>query len=568
MHPDSFCFFGCCRKYVRSVGRRLARAGGFLLLSAPWGIASPAEPLVIPRGEPQLFVDDKLIAESHAVQRTLRQPRKDGGGVKPVLSIPQLFGRPATLEANVSIVYDPRPRLWVMYCLSLVSSIGGLEGRVTDEDMWKKVGLVRFVSSDGLNWRSDAPDGVERVFPRTREDLYDPIGKAYAPKMDLVSVCFNAANPEWPYQAWIWLSAGKQLGDRKGVHSYRSKDGRIFERGVQVFSYEKRRIKIGDREFRGPSDATRVSFDPVTGRYLGIIKFYAVPPDPLTEGASRARSYLWLDRMDVPVDLSRIKQIQLVPEVDHAANGDLPFDEYYDATAYRYGSHWLGELKIWHLRGNYAWSAAGSAFLKFMSSDDGITWRRAAYLNDSGYPEVFVANGPEGGNDGQNDGGYITCFNNAPLRIGDELIFYYGASSYGKNNLLDKRMKGGGIFRARLRLDGFVSVDFGRLTTPLLRFAGDDLRVNSAGVAPLHEGMGSRRLFAETPEYRRATGVTVEALDEAGVVLGLAKLDGDGVRQLVRFDGKSLRELQGARNGLKLRFTVESDAALYAFVID
>jgi hypothetical protein len=86
--------------------------------------------------------------------------------------------------------------------------------------------------------------------------------------------------------------------------------------------------------------------------------------------------------------------------------------------------------------------------------------------------EIFLPNGAERGNDGRNDGGYISEFSQGPLRVGDELIYYYSASSYGKNAPANRRLTGGGIFRARLRRDGFVSVDSGALTTPLLEFKG------------------------------------------------------------------------------------------------
>ena len=519
-----------------SLGHSRTRGGLLLLLAGAGGITSLAQPVAVPRGEAQLFVDDQLVAESHALQRTLRQLRKDGGGLLPVLAFPQSFGPQTALQAS-AIVYDPRLHLWVMFCQARFKSLNDTE------DSWRSVMMVRYTSADGLNWRADDPEGLERVWPRTREDLYDPVSKAYSPQMDLGTVCFDGADPVWPYKAWFWFAGGRYLKDRKGIYYYRSRDGLVFERGAQIFSAEKRRIRVSGLEFRGPSDTTRFSFDPVTGRYLAMIKFYALPPDKLTGSIWRARSYLWLERMDEPLDLNRIKGILLVPE-HRQANGDFPFDEYYDTSAYRYGSHWLGELKILHRKGNYAWSDAGACFLKLMSSADGITWRRVTFVNDSGYPEVFVPNGREGDNNARNDGGYMTSFNNAPLRVGDDLIFYYSCASYGKNPGPEKIGTGGGVFRARLRLDGFVSVDFGRLVTPLLRFAGNDLRVNSSG------------------------GVNVEALDETGAQLGAARLKDDGVRQLVRFDGKSLRELQGTRNGLKLRFTVESGAALYAFVID
>ncbi|PYV14596.1 MAG: hypothetical protein DMG07_11635, partial [Acidobacteria bacterium] len=184
-----------------SLGRSPARAGLVMLLALPCRTASGAEAVVIKRGEPQLFVDDKLIAESHALHRTLRQPRKDGGGLTPVLAIPQSFGRQTALQA-IEIVYDPRLRLWVMSCQARLKNLADTE------ESWRSVAIVRFTSPDGLNWRSDARDGLERVWPRTREDLYDPVSKAYSPQMDLATVCFVATDLVWPYRAWIWFTGG------------------------------------------------------------------------------------------------------------------------------------------------------------------------------------------------------------------------------------------------------------------------------------------------------------------------------------------------------------------------
>ena len=116
-----------------------------------------------------------------------------------------------------------------------------------------------------------------------------------------------------------------------------------------------------------------------------------------------------------------------------ARNGDAPADEYYASTAWRYESLWLGGLKIFHGRDSYPWSAAGCAFLKLVVSRDGLDWRKVPFTNNTGVAEVFIPNGAEGGNGGANDGGYISEFSQGPLRVGDELIYYYSASSYGKN---------------------------------------------------------------------------------------------------------------------------------------
>jgi hypothetical protein len=482
-------------------------------------------------------VDDSRIASSEGLQRTLHQPRKENGGTTPLLSLPPLFGHGTTLEANGTIVFDSRLRRWVMYCVAFVPAID--ESREGDD--WRSAQILRFTSENGFDWRSDDPSGREVVYPRTRQDLYDDRAGTFATHVGACLLEYDAAETDWPYRGWIWLKGLRH--DRTGAYFIRSRDGIRFERGQQVLVNRGRKLEHGGRAFQGPLDTSRVAFDPVTGKYLASLKFMLAKPDPLTGNSLRSRTFLFLDRLDEPVDLARISALELSPPLAQT-DGNFPFDEYYDNTAYRYGSHWLGELRIWHGHGDYAWSPAGSAYLKLMSSEDGLHWRRAPYVNDSGYPEVFLANGPEGGNDARNDGGYITSFHQAPLRFGDELIYYYGASSFGKNAGPEKRLTGGGIFRARLRLDGFVSVDAGRLTTPAFRFDGDTLKLNHVGA------------------------VRVEVLDEAGGVLATAPVAGDAVRGEVKFDGARLRRVAGDRSAVRLRFTVEPGAALYAFVID
>ena len=69
----------------------------------------------IENGVAQLFVDDQLIASSEGLVRTLHEPVKDDGGAKPVIEVRTLFGdEPATLEANGTIVFDPKLKRYVM----------------------------------------------------------------------------------------------------------------------------------------------------------------------------------------------------------------------------------------------------------------------------------------------------------------------------------------------------------------------------------------------------------------------------------------------------------------------
>lgn len=76
------------------------------------------EPIDVVASEPQLFVDDFLIASSNGLVRTLHQPRKDQGGNEPVIELADEFGvYTGTLEANGTIVFDPRLNKYVMFAL-------------------------------------------------------------------------------------------------------------------------------------------------------------------------------------------------------------------------------------------------------------------------------------------------------------------------------------------------------------------------------------------------------------------------------------------------------------------
>jgi hypothetical protein len=253
----------------------------------------------------------------------------------------------------------------------------------------------------------------------------------------------------------------------------------------------------------------------------------------------RSRSYVFLDSLDKPFDTDQIGHVELMPPAADL-NGDKPFDEYYASTAWRYQSLWLGGLLVWHRDGDYPYSAAGCAFLKLVVSRDGLHWKKVPYVNDAGIPEVFIPNGSEGGNSGKNDGGYMSEFSQGPLRIGDELIYYYGCSSYGKNHPRGTRITGGGIFRARLRIDGFISVDAGTITTRPLLHQGQNLYLNAIGP------------------------VSVAILDVNNQTIATTLITGDSLRHKVLFGGRSLRKLM-PDGMVRIRFVVRQQGRLYSF---
>jgi hypothetical protein len=388
-----------------------------------------------------------------------------------------------------------------------------------------------------MNWVKGDDGNPQRI----AIDLYDPASKTSATNIDLFSCMYDEQDPVSPYKGWLYFANWGE--GREGTYYVHSRDGIHWQRGPQVLVAGSRTIEQDGRTMNGTGDVTTFYHDREENRFLGCLR-WASATDVENTNRLRSRGFVFTDRLDDPIDLRRITRLNLIPE-GAERNGDMPTDEYYSSTAWRYGSLWLGGLRIWHSRDNYPYSASGCAFLKLLVSRDGLHWRKVPFQNDDGFPEVFIPNGKEGGTDARNDGGYMTEFSNPPLRIGDELIYYYGSSSWGKNQPRPFRVSGGGVFRARLRPDGFVSVDRGSLITRKLKFDGPDLYVNGAGPAE----------------------VEVVTVADSGVTkIAAATIRGDALNHKVNFDGQSLSDV--ATDGVvQLRFSVGKGGKLYSFTI-
>ncbi len=481
-------------------------------------------PIEIRPGVSQLFVNDTLIQSATGLVRTLHCPQKDAGGEAPILELMGEYGvTPSTLEANGSIVYDPRLEKYVMFALAFSPSTSGEE----------RIRLYRFTSNDGLDWIKGDDGSPEPI----RFNLVDLRTGTKAPGHDLFSCYYDTRDPIHPYKGWLYCA---NWGDLEGLYFVRSKDGKSWELGPMISRAMSRQIVQDGRNLGGPADVSLFYRDEASGQFLASLKFFSRSPVG-PKNHLRSRAYMFVRNLEAPLDLSRLKRVELIPPAE-AAGGEQPHDEYYASTAWRYESVWLGGLKVWHGGGDYPYSAAGCAFLKLAVSQDGLHWQKVAFTNDQGVPEVFIANGPEGGNGGRNDGGYITEFSQGPLRVGDELIYYYGASSYGKNETTGKRVSGGGIFRSRLRPDGFVSVDGGTLTTMPLRFKGHHLFVNGQGP------------------------ITATLVDDRGKRMAVSEIAGDSLRHVVSFGGKTFGRVTHGRP-VRIRFNVQPGGHLYSFQV-
>ncbi len=506
--------------------RSVAAAATLVLFFEPT-LARSAQSLAIPTATAQLFIGDRLIEKNFSVTRTLHQPKKDDDGQRPLLFLENEFGGvPGTLQGG-TILFDRKLKQYVMFA----TSGAHLEGHP-----WNWIRLYRFTSSDGLTWTKGDHGIPECVFPKSRGDYLDKASGAYASNFDLTTFIYDEADARYPYKGWIWYA---NWGDeREGMYFVRSADGHTWERGVKVAAMEAFKFETDSHSYEGPYDATGFVADPANRRFIASLKIAAKKKGGKAE-RYRARAYYAIDAIDKPIAFDPTKLVTFGP-ARRDADGDQGDDDYYFSDSWQYGSLWLGALKIYHENAGYPYSNAGCAFLKLAYSHDGLHWAKVPYANDRGVAEVFLPNGTEGGNEGRNDGGYITTFQNGPLRIGNELIYYYASSSFGKNHPVPTMLRGGGIFRSRLRVDGFVSVDSGILVTVPLTTPGQDLFLNHVGE------------------------VSVAVLDENEKVLANAQVTGDSILHRVAFSAEHLADLVKA-GPFKLRFSVPAGSQLYSF---
>ena len=178
--------------------------------------------------------------------------------------------------------------------------------------------------------------------------------------------------------------------------------------------------------------------------------------------------------------------------------------------------------------------------VQLATSRDGINWQRA------GGRSPFLRLGPPGAADSK----MIYAFTQ-PVPVGDELWLYYGGFRYGISDKV--ALKRGAYFRARLRLDGFISADApyegGELVTVPLRFRGEQLTLNADTSAG-----GAIRVQIEDENGEPLAGYSAGQADE---------LNGNSVSHIATWEGRPhVGELAG--RVVRLRFLMNG-CKLYSF---
>lgn len=458
--------------------------------------------------ESQLFVDDHIIASSN-LKRVIHQPTKYAGN--PILLPVKPWEGQYTLLYG-TVIKDEEEGIFKMW-YSTMNHFRYIQ-KIFPESTY----LCYATSRDGIHWNK--PDLGVIAYRGHRENNIVLEG-THAPELgiegilDAVSILKDKHDPDPSrrYKLMAWRHNQKFEGNkssyvlegkhRMGHYVAFSPDGIHWtERPEPAFPYLPVR------------DTMSLMWDERTSKYIAFLKQQVK--------GKRAR---FLSESDDFIHWSTPQQMLVDDDRD-------PKDaELYHSTGFPYEGMYLGLLTVFHP------SPLDNIYLdlQLISSRDGRAWQRV------GDRLPFL---PVGRRDIDWDFGFHSPSSGAPIRVGDELWFYYSGRAYrhpvdGQGREPNK----GAIGLATLRLDGFVSLDAGgeegTLTTQPLRITQAGLFINA-----------------------KAKSLRVDVLDEAGsTLLNIPEWSGDSVRyraaDLSKWKGRTVR----------LKFTLRN-ASLYSFRFD
>ena len=259
----------------------------------PTGALAAGEPIAVQANISQMFVDDFLIQSQSDLKCVLHQPTKDDGGNVPVLALDKEFhGGPSTLEANGGIVYDPQRKKFVMIALgdgSEPQNPGGPPMSPADH-----VRLYRFTSTDAMHWIKGDDGSPQRL----SVDMYDPVSRTSARNTDLFSFFYDTHDPTYPYKGWLCYAHWGE--DRSGIYYVYSSDGVRWQHGKLIMGAGVRKIEQDGRQLSGVGDVTTFYHDPLTDRFLALIKFYSlqkIPPGNALLRVHTCSRIGWMSRL-------------------------------------------------------------------------------------------------------------------------------------------------------------------------------------------------------------------------------------------------------------------------------
>ena len=490
----------------------------------PVAVVTEPAPMTIGQ-EKQLFIDDYVVDSLAGVCRTLNQPVKHAAN--PVLpAVPASVRRwdADMLLTFGSVIFDEDEDVFKMWY--------GAWGKDTPDH---ETVLAYATSDDGIAWRK--PSLGLFLFRNTLDNniVLDREGISSGVLKDM-----RETDPAKRYKM-LYVSAYMRICaafSADGVH------WRRYEAGLPVL-------------FHPPGhDGHAIHYwDELLGKYVAVVRDRSgritdVREALVTdEAAGAAWRKLW--GKNSPPENHSIRRVGQAESDDFVhwtpmrvivgADADDPLnrDNFYNMEVMQYAGMRIGLMTVFSYDDERPRGAVQMTY-----SRDGRTWQRAAGR------AVFL---PLSERPGDFDWGSIYPVQ-GPLVVGDEIWIYYTGVGADHNHALPPGVTdfANGIGLAKLRLDGFMSVDAGpcdgTLTTKPLSFKGGRLVINA------------------NAESGR---IAVEILDAGGKpIAGLGAADGDALtadalRHTVTWQGDAdVKRLEG--RPVRLRFHL-NQAKLFSF---
>lgn len=497
-----------------------------LLILLPWLLIGPGSDASAPikvGNDPQLFIDDHVIARLEGLERVLHQPQDIAGN--PVI-MPEHSWEHRRIPFG-SVLWFPKEdkfKCWYL-AMNIYDSRPGFRGyrKAHHVPIHEAAHICYAESADGIKWTKPKLGLHEFRGSRQNNILLTCPGTHF----DSTSVMYLPHDRNWPYRMMTFIGrwpyrddlVKKQWGNpppfgitQHGHFAFGSKDGIHWEDLNQ------------NRPVLRVSDRSMFWWDPVNQIFVGAAK--------RNHQGKRAQAYAWSrDMINWTVTSDWIHRAD---DRDHAG------DQGEAAYGFPYGSQWIGFAEMRRERKGEGWKETKINW-ELLSSRDGRNWSRpirglffADAAKETWRYQVFK------------------IFANPPIERDGRLLIYYGGKS-GLVNIEAGNEPFQALGLATLRKDGFVSLrafgDAGRLVTkPLV----------------VHGGRLSLNLAAGSDGYAR-----VAILDAAGGMINghhladCRPLRNDTVGQTVRWkSGADLDPLRGRTVTLVIEL---KNADLYSF---
>lgn len=479
----------------------------------------PASSPVIVSSEPQLFIDDYLIAESSNIVRKTHAPIR-------ALNHPILGWQAGTTQPYVKVIRDPcsrRFRMWYNKHLGPAGSIAYAE------------------SADGIQWNMPSLGilGNNNELIRT-----GTVRTGYG--VSVIDDGPDARQPDKRFKIAWWGQETPSPGSDPGIRVAFSADGLHWTpyAGNPVLPDYSIDVDVNDpRRPHGAGDVVDVFRDPYRKRYVVLVKSPAVATDGFPAGPRAGRYVRRLVSQSISGDFVRWERPWriAVPEAR-----DPRLLEFYGVggTIAR-GGLLIGFVRMLH--DDYAATVGGPTdgigYTTLISSRDGQHWQR--------HDDVFFDRDPN-----PDAWDHAMSWVGCVVPVGDEYFIYYGGYKQGhKIEPLKERQFG----LARMPRDRFVSREAENGVPGLLKTVAIELPRGASGLAlNADASRGEIRVQVSDPQ----SGRVLPDYDWSDCQPIIA----NGLDLPVQW--RRTRELPVRENGAPLRFKFQlKGAALYGFQI-